>query len=48
MDFKQNYKINQVTEKGEDFNFIHRSLPLTISGEMDASFYQFSGGSNPD
>ena len=48
MDFKQNYKINQVTEKGEDFNFIQQKSPTSISGEMNASFYQFSGGSNPD
>ena len=30
------------------FNFIQQKSPTTISGEMNASFYQFSGGSNPD
>ena len=30
------------------FNFIQQKSPTSISGEMNASFYQFSGGSNPD
>ena len=34
--------------KGRLFNFIQQKSPTSISGEMNASFYQFSGGSNPD
>ena len=31
-----------------NFNFIQQKSPTPISGEMNAGFYQFSRGSNPD
>jgi len=31
-----------------NFNFIQQKLPTSIRGEMNASFYQFSGGLNTD
>jgi hypothetical protein len=34
--------------KSKIFNFIQRKSPTSISGEMNAGFYQFSWGSNPD
>ena len=30
-----------------DFNFIQQKSPTSIGGEMNASFYQFSGSLNP-
>ena len=34
--------------KSKTFNFIQQKSPTSVSSEMNAGFYQFSWGSNPD
>ncbi|GIN96695.1 hypothetical protein J6TS1_25650 [Siminovitchia terrae] len=35
-------------EQQRNFNFIQQKSPPSVSGEMTACWYSFSGGSNPD